>query len=379
MLDMFPGFRYYRGENVSPSPPTIPLFQLGPNQLVPIGRRSLADLGVREREDLQRVLRDHLEELAPGTMVVAEEFSEWSDSRRRIDLLGVHRDGSLVVIELKRTDDGGHMDLQAVRYAAMVSPLTFDRTVEVYTAFLEGRGMDGSTAEERLLQHLGWDSPEDGEFGSQVRIVLAGPDFGSEITTTVLWLNLQGLDIRCVRLVPYSIGGSTFLDIQQLIPLPEANDYTVRLREKNDEARTKRARGRRDTTRYRVTVGDREEGGLPKRVAIFTIVRHLVRSGVAPEDVQSALPPKQRQRFVSAPDQILEQDAFLAAAVDAEGRPIDPVRWFTGSEELLHHGGRTFAFSNQWGRHTENCMISLIEAFPDHSLRVEPVAKILDP
>lgn len=32
----------------------------------------------------------------------------------------------LVVFELKRTADGGHVDLQAIRYAAMVSAMSFD-------------------------------------------------------------------------------------------------------------------------------------------------------------------------------------------------------------------------------------------------------------
>ena len=33
------------------------------------------------------------------------------------------------MIELKRTDDGGHMDLQAIRYAAMVSSMTFAQAI----------------------------------------------------------------------------------------------------------------------------------------------------------------------------------------------------------------------------------------------------------
>jgi RecB family endonuclease NucS len=77
--------------------------------------------GIRERDDLQRLLREQIEVIAPDTLLLAEEFGEWEDSRRRIDLLGLGKDASLVVIELKRTEDGGHMELQAVRYAAMVS------------------------------------------------------------------------------------------------------------------------------------------------------------------------------------------------------------------------------------------------------------------
>lgn len=48
-------------------------------------------------------------------------------------------------------------------------------------------------------------------------------DFSKEITTSVLWLNDQGLDIRCVRLKPYRDNdGNVLIDVQQLIPLPEA-------------------------------------------------------------------------------------------------------------------------------------------------------------
>jgi RecB family endonuclease NucS len=55
--------------------------------------------------------------VSPDTIVIAEEFGEWEDSRRRIDLLGLDKNANLVVIELKRTDDGGHMELQALRYS----------------------------------------------------------------------------------------------------------------------------------------------------------------------------------------------------------------------------------------------------------------------
>lgn len=40
-------------------------------------------------------------------MFVAEEYGAFDGSQRRIDLLAVDRTGQLVVIELKRTADGG--------------------------------------------------------------------------------------------------------------------------------------------------------------------------------------------------------------------------------------------------------------------------------
>lgn len=63
---------------------------------------------------------------------------------------------------------------------------------------------------------------------------MVSADFGREITTAVLWLNrFEGMDMRCVRLVPYEIDGRVFLDVQQIVPLPEAADYQVRVRRKD--------------------------------------------------------------------------------------------------------------------------------------------------
>ncbi|MFC1693507.1 hypothetical protein ACFL1R_08390 [Candidatus Latescibacterota bacterium] len=71
---------------------------------------------MKERGDIQRLMRKQIEVISPDTLVIAEEFSEWEDSNRRIDLLGVDKKANLAIIELKTTTDGGHMELQAIRY-----------------------------------------------------------------------------------------------------------------------------------------------------------------------------------------------------------------------------------------------------------------------
>ena len=212
------------------------IYEITPERIRPIDETSFGAAGIKERGDLQRLLRAQVEVIAPDTLVVAEEFGEWEDSRRRIDLLGVDRDANLVVIELKRTDDGGHMELQALRYAAMVSTMTFGQAVATFSRYLVDR-RDGRDASAALLDHLGWSEPGDGAFAADVRIVLAAADFSRELTTTVLWLNGRGLGIRCVRMKPYSDGERLLIDIQQVIPLPDAEEYQVRLREKEQEER----------------------------------------------------------------------------------------------------------------------------------------------
>src|SRR5947209_2199888 len=124
-------------------------------QLVP--RASFAGLGVQERKDLQRLLRTNIAIISPDTMVLAEEFGDWADSSRRIDLLGLDKIGSLVVIELKRTDDGGHMELQAIRYAAMVSTMTFEQATHAHGKYLQSIGSAASDPAAAILDFLGKD------------------------------------------------------------------------------------------------------------------------------------------------------------------------------------------------------------------------------
>ncbi len=83
-------------------------------------------------------------------MWFAEEFGEFEDTHHRVDLLCVDKSGRLVVVELKRTDDGGHMELQALRYAAMVSVMTFDELVATYARHRKQTGEPEMTWTRRV-------------------------------------------------------------------------------------------------------------------------------------------------------------------------------------------------------------------------------------
>lgn len=156
---------------------------------------AFAALGMYERADLQRLLRDDIAALDEDLLVVAEEYGNWEDARRRIDLLAIDKAGRLVVIELKRTDDGGHMELQALRYAAMVSSMGFGEVAEAFGAHRakQGHGEDGSARVELAAFLDVGDDAEEPVISTDVRIILVSADFGREITTTVLWLN--GFDV----------------------------------------------------------------------------------------------------------------------------------------------------------------------------------------
>jgi Endonuclease NucS len=222
------------------------IYKIENKSLAPIQSTSFEVEGILERRDLQQMLRENIDVISPKTLVIAEEFSDWEETKSRLDLLGVDENANLVVIELKRTETGNYMELQAVRYAAMLSTLTFDKTVQIYEEFLR-KTQQTKNARQELLSFLKWPDPREDEFACNIRIVLAAADFSPEVATSVLWLNEQGLDVRCVRLKPYRNGTQILLDVQQIIPLPEASDYQVKLRVQVEQRREAR---QKDLTKY---------------------------------------------------------------------------------------------------------------------------------
>ena len=218
----------------------MPIYQIKNQQkeLMQIKPSTFADVDMRERQELQALLRDNSDAVAPEIFIFAEEFSNWQDSSRRVDLLGLDKDANLIVMELKRVEEGGHMELQVIRYAAMLSGLNFEDVVASYEKLLskpeiaQKRGIAPSEAKQHLLQFLEADDAEEITISSNPRIFLLSPSFHKEITTTVLWLNDRGLDIRCLEVNPYSIGDGLYLNVEQVIPLPSADSYIIQQRQK---------------------------------------------------------------------------------------------------------------------------------------------------
>lgn len=218
------------------------IYQITKDKLTPLTETKFGAEGFYERKDLQRLLRQRIDVLGGDLLVIAEEFGEWEDSNRRIDLLCLDKEADLVVVELKRTDDGGHMELQAIRYAAMISPMTFSDMVETFARSKNLANPDTDAAKKEVLEFLGWAEPDEDQFGGDTRIILAAADFSKELTTSVMWLNERGLKIRCVRLKPYKMAtGELLLNVQQVVPLPEIEEYQTQINLKKKQEREHRA------------------------------------------------------------------------------------------------------------------------------------------
>jgi hypothetical protein len=312
------------------------IYSFNGNILQKVETTSFNTEGILERKHLQAAIKQQIDVIAPDCLVISEEFSEWSGSQRRIDLLAIDKKGNLVVIELKRTETGEHMELQALRYAAMVSTLTFSRATEIYQKYLLSISSE-DVAENNLLDFLGWEEPQEDSFALDVRIILVSADFSKELTTSVMWLNERNLDIRCVRLIPYKHQEQILVDVQQIIPLPEVESYQVKIKQQTEERREAR-KSSKDYTRY-LFLG----GSFNKRKLVLAVIRHWIE-GNKPKnisDLLQAFPQDIRSGFLFVPEQEAKE------IYNRQGI----YRHFLRDDEILEFIDTTrYAISNQWGK-----------------------------
>lgn len=328
------------------------LYELDGTEIREIAETTFAARNILERGDLQRLLREKIDVIVPDAIVLAEEFGDWEDSRRRIDLLCLDDDANLVVVELKRTDDGGHMDLQAIRYAAMVSTMTFDGAVSAHTEYLSriGKELDARAV---ILDFLEWETPNEDEFARDVRIVLVAADFSKEITTAVLWLNEREMDIRCVKLRLHDFNGRTLMDVQQLIPLPEAQDYQVSVRAKEAEKREARKIFNFDLSHYDLSVGGQITGKKCNARRLVLAVARTVAKQKGFEAVAQLFPAGSRSFIaVGGNCDAIEFAARASQLKSDSGKPIRLIRYFCADDELFRGADKTYALTNQWTHST---------------------------
>lgn len=333
-----------------------------PGGLVKLKRTSFGAQNIHERAHLQAALRDQIDVIDDQLFVVSEEFGAFEGVSRRIDLLCVDKACRLVVVELKRTADGGHMELQALRYAAMVSTMTFDQLVQTLVSYRGARGQaDGSESSARsdLLAWIDADEDDEPVVPRDVGIVLASEDFSPEITTTVLWLNeFHGFDMRCVRLRPYLWGERLLLDVQQVIPLPEASAYTVRVREKENAVRQAQTTSSADWTKFVIVTPTSVTEPLPKRWAMLRLVEGLFAAGTSMEAIEKILPSS---KLVSVYGSFATPQELWAAVQDQHDKGDDS-RWHLN--DPIVDGDRMWVLHNNWGTQTRRLFSELLEIAP---------------
>lgn len=214
---------------------------LDKNQAERIEPAKFGELKLRERQHLQEWIAKNPEMLGPEELlIIQKEYSGFEETNERLDLLALDKQGRLVVIENKLDDSGKDVVWQALKYTSYCSTLTTEQIISIFQDYLNATGQAGE-ARQLILDFI--DKPA-GELllnQSDQRIFLVAREFRKEVTSTVLWLLNHNVQIQCFKVTPYQVSQDLFIQMEQIIPLPETSEYMIRMLEKeqDDHKKTK--------------------------------------------------------------------------------------------------------------------------------------------
>lgn len=204
------------------------------NRISALKAMSFSELKFREREHLQEWITNNPASLGEDLLIIQKEFSGFSDTRERLDLLALDKLGNLVIIENKLDDSGRDVTWQALKYVSYCASLSRQDIIRIYQDYLGG----SASAEENLADFFeGQDMSEivlNQGLTSQ-RIMLVAANFRKEVTSTVLWLSGFKIRIQCFEVTPYALGEELLLNIEQILPTKNTEEFVIGIAAKAQE------------------------------------------------------------------------------------------------------------------------------------------------
>lgn len=133
-------------------------------------------------------------------------------------------------------DSGRDVTWQAIKYASYCSSLSKSDVVEIYQKYLNDQCLKESAAENLSDFFDNRDLKDvDINVGNGQRIFFVAANFRKEVTSSVMWLLNSGLKMKCFKVTPYEYNGKVLLDFDQIIPVKDAEDYTISIAKKTQD------------------------------------------------------------------------------------------------------------------------------------------------
>jgi len=205
------------------------------NKIIKIQSKAFHDFGFKERDHLQEWIANYPECLGEELLIIQKEFDGFNDTNERLDLLALDKSGSLVVIENKLDDTGKDVTWQTLKYVSYCSTLSKLQIKEIYQAYLD-KVAPTENAEENIVEFFN-DKPfnEISLNDNDQRMILVAAKFRKEVTSTVMWMLNHNIKAQCFKVTPYEFEGKVLLDMEQIIPVKEAEEYIIKMADKTRE------------------------------------------------------------------------------------------------------------------------------------------------
>jgi hypothetical protein len=210
------------------------------NNVEKLEKKLFKELKIREREHLQEWIAKNPEMLGEELLIIQKEYDGFNDTNERLDLLAIDKNGNLVIIENKLDDTGRDVVWQALKYTSYCSTLTTSQIINMYQDYLDS-WQNGDDAKQNLLDFLDRNEEELLLNRKDQRMIFVANNYRKEVTSTVLWLLKKDIQIKCFRATPYAMGDNMFLQMEQIIPLPETAEFMIdaNVKEKEESAKSK--------------------------------------------------------------------------------------------------------------------------------------------
>lgn len=310
------------------------------NSITALSAKGFGELGFREREHLQEWIAKCPECLGEELLIIAKEFDGFDETRERLDLLALDKEGNLVVIENKLDDSGRDVVWQALKYASYCSSLSKSQIVEIYQGYLK-RWVGGGDARGRIGEFLDKEDFENVILNSGIdqRVMFVAANFRREVTATALWLLQHGIRLQCIRATAFDNGGQLFLNMEQIIPTPEAEDYMIGVAEKEKEQQsTERGLAKREKLRlafWEQMLAALEEAGISLYSNVSPAKDHWLNTGSGLSGVPYTMIFSQKEARVDLDPQRSSkaENKWIFDQLHAEKTAIEadfgaPLEWF---------------------------------------------------
>lgn len=203
------------------------------NRVEKIKRSSFQELKFSERNHLQEWIEKQPDIFGEELLIIQKEFDGFDETKERLDLLALDKGGNLVIIENKLDDSGRAVVWQSIKYASYCSALSKTNILEIYQKYLSKQNIQ-QDAKKNICDFFDKEEFDSVVLnnGSMQRIIMVAANFRKEVTSTVLWLMKHGVNIKCFKATPFKNNDEIYLSVEQIIPLPEAEELMIGIAEK---------------------------------------------------------------------------------------------------------------------------------------------------
>lgn len=224
------------------------------NKVEKIEAVTFADLYMKE-SDIEEILRCNIDMLCgeeESMLIVGRQVK--NEKLGRSDLTAVDNNGSLVLIEIKRDmkdfeSKKEAIEFQAIRYAASYATIEAPEELveKVFAPYIEKYSNEFEIGELttfelgiRKLNEFLEENQARNDFNKKQKIILAASDYGDQTLSAVAWLNNNGVDMYCFKLVPFKVNDQIIINAEKVLPVVDYDEYYVNLLDKTIPGTQKR-------------------------------------------------------------------------------------------------------------------------------------------